>query len=257
MDLEKILVIGNAPNPSGNNIAENFAKETSFQGQISNFFLYPFEITAQESEKVPRISNWGLKSGPKMRKTSLIKGVFDLKGKKSEFDPEYLTENSLLNLNAFVKMTRLNVHKEIHWASNSYIQAPNQKKRFNLFSSNFLLEIFILILIDKEPVMIVTKLQIKSKGVFYLEKSKFEDVFFSVGDIDVFLLCIDLLSHFKINLPSQKAAVVHLICQIIEVIKLLTSHAYKEDVLRFFLNNGAYVLAQLLNHVKIRCNKTY
>jgi len=140
MDLEKVLIIGNAPNPSGNNAAESFAKETSFQGQISNFFLYPFEITAQESEKVPRISNWGPKNAQEQRNRgrSIIKNVFDLKGKKSEFDPEYLTENSLLNLNAFVKMTRLNIHKEIHWASNSYIQAPNQKKKFNLFSSKFL-----------------------------------------------------------------------------------------------------------------------
>jgi len=97
--------------------------------------------------------------------------------------------------------------------------------------------------------MIITKLQIKSKGVFFLEKSKFEDVFFSVGDIDVFLLCIDLLSHFKIYQQAQKELVVNLICQIIEVIRILTEHSYKEDILRFFLNNGAYVLAQLLDNV--------
>jgi len=91
-------------------------------------------------------------------------------------------------------------------------------------------------------------LQIKSKGVFYLEKSKFEDVFFSIGDIDVFLLCIDLLS--KSNIPHrERGPVLELLCQIIEVLKLLASQSYQDETLNFLLNNGAYVLAQLIQEV--------
>jgi len=234
MDLEKTLVIGNGINNTLKTNIDNFDKETSFQGQISNFLVYPFEITAQESEKIPRVSNPGLRSRTKTGVKSFIRNVFDGNKKKSSFDPEYLMENSLLNLNAFVKMTKFNVHKEIAWVSNTYVHATSQKKKFGFLG------------LGKEQVTIVETLQIKSKGVFYLEKSKFEDVFFSIGDIDVFLLCIDLLSKFSI---PQKAPIMELLCQIIEVLKLLASQSYQDETLNFLLNNGAYVLAQLTQEV--------
>jgi len=37
-------------------------------------------------------------------------------------------------------------------------------------------------------------MEVKSKGVCFLEKSRFEDLLFSVGDIDVFMIPITLVT---------------------------------------------------------------
>ena len=90
------------------------------------------------------------------------------------------------------------------------------------------------------------ELQIKSSGVFYMEKMKFEDLLFSVGGVNVFLLCIDLLRDLY---SDRKESAVSILCEIIDILKILTDGSYQEDTLRFLENNGAYVLAYLLREV--------
>lgn len=138
MSLEKTMIIGSSPSTNENKKEkENFNAETSFQGQVSNFLVYPFEITAQESSLVPRISSMERTAGRRVSVMSFLKQAFEAKKKNNEnFDPAYLSQNSILDLNAFVKMTRLSVQKEIHWATNTYNQPQSSKKMFgNLFGN--------------------------------------------------------------------------------------------------------------------------
>lgn len=136
MNLEKTMIIGSSP-ATNEHKKENFNVETSFQGQVSNFLVYPFEISAQESSLVPRISNMDKIKNRRVSVMSFLKQAFDAKKKNTEhFDPAYLSQNSILDLNAFVKMTRLSVQKEIHWTTNAYSQPQSSKKKFGLFSGN-------------------------------------------------------------------------------------------------------------------------
>ena len=75
---------------------------------------------------------------------------------------------------------------------------------------------------------------------------KFEDLLFSVGGVNVFLLCIDLLRDLH---TDRKEYGVEILCEIINILKLLIEGSYQEDTLRFLQNNGAYVLAYLIQEV--------
>ena len=126
------IIIGSSLIPSEGEVADTFDKQGSFQGQINNFFIYPFEIATEDIHKTSRFSNANRKLLPKQTIVKLIKSALD-KDKKSDFDPNHLIENSILNLNAFVKMTRLNIHQEIAWNINPQIYQSAQKKTFSFF----------------------------------------------------------------------------------------------------------------------------
>ena len=142
MKVEKI-VIGSSLSSSEEG-TDTFQKQASFQGQISNFLMYPFEITPEEVHQTSQSSNRGRKA---TAKASFVASLFKSdKDKKSDFDPNHLIENSILNLNSFVKMTRLNVHQEINWNDNCYMYQTNQKKALAIFSSILLLNLCLICL---------------------------------------------------------------------------------------------------------------
>jgi len=161
---------------------EHFDNKTNFQGQINHFHILPIELSEKNISHDPRDATMLKESSPKSSPTSM-----------QDKELENLYEISILNLHAFVRISKLNVHDEIIW-SNPYNSKSIQKKKKSLLDTT-------MSLFSKSKQDLnsddAEKLEIRSQGVFYLEKSKFVDLLFSIGDVDIFIMCIALLINFR------------------------------------------------------------
>jgi hypothetical protein len=163
----------------------NFLNKTHFQGQIKHFNILPFEITESSIPKYSNSSEHNIKESSSETQS----------GSPQDFEIENLYEESILNLNTFVRISKLNVHEEIMW-SNPYSSDKKQLKKKKSFLDPAKLLFFAKSKQESNSDE-AEKLEIRSHGVFYLEKSKFVDLLFSIGDVDIFIMCIALLINFK------------------------------------------------------------
>ena len=138
------IIIGSSLIYSKESGPDTFDKQESFQGQISDFLVYPFEITAEDIQKTCTNSNRAL-----LRKRSLahtVKEVLD-KDKKSSLNHE----NSVLDLNTFINIERSNnIHQEIIWNVDPQISQSSPKKSFSLFGGKYIESLLYLIIFDRK-----------------------------------------------------------------------------------------------------------
>lgn len=106
---------------------------------------------------------------------------------RPEGEPEDVFEMSIFNLKAYMGTTKKKFRDEILWENTikqSYRKSGTRKSSL-LENVKFF---------NKKSSLEFERMEVRSKGVCYLEKSRFEDLLFSVGDIDVFMIPITLLT---------------------------------------------------------------
>ena len=204
------------------NIQPPFDPKTSFQGQIRNFLLFPFEIpqgNLTSNLHTSRVSH---------RRQTMAKELRDSQPKKkvNKIDPEELFGASLFNLNVFVMISKLDVHKEIPWVPSFNI---NKKEKEDLSENND------------------SRIRVSSQGVFYFETSKFEETLFAIGGLDAFIYCFELFANFTSFRDSKQS--VEIFNEALKILQELTQHNYKEDSLTYLQNNGIYELIYLIQQV--------
>ena len=95
---------------------------------------------------------------------------------------------------------------------------------------------------------------IKYRGIAAINTYNFSSVFLSVGNIDIFLYVIELLSDFR-YLQEKKANLI-----VFEVINVISSFTKKEirfskiqsgEIMQFFNKNGFNYFGLLLSRVKL------
>jgi len=153
-----------------------FDPKTSFQGQIRNFLLFPFEMpqgNLTSNLHTSRVSH---------RRQTMAKELRDSQPKKkvNKIDPDELFGASLFNLNVFVMISKLDVHKELQLMPSINMNKKGTEE--NPLDNND------------------SKIKVNSQGVFYFETSKFEETLFSIAGLDALIYCFELFA----ILPDSK-----------------------------------------------------
>ena len=222
LDTFNTLAVGVSCNPTLDKTPP-FDPKTSFQGQIRNFLLFPFEMpqgNLTPSLHTSRVSH---------RRQTMAKELRDSQPKKkmNKIDPEELFGASLFNLNVFVMISKLDVHKEIQ-----LVPSITVNKKISEGDS-----------VDNND----SKIKVNSQGVFYFETSKFEETLFAIGGLDALLYSFELFGNFS-GFKDPKHGV-EIFSEALQVLESLTQHSYKEDSLSYLQNNGVYELIYLIQQV--------
>jgi len=221
LDTFNTLAVGVACD-SNLNVQPPFDPKTSFQGQIRNFLLFPFEIPQGNltgNLHTSRVSH---------RRQTMAKELRDSQPKKkvNKIDPEELFGASLFNLNVFVMISKLDVHKEIPWVPSFNINKKEKEEGAENYDS---------------------RIRVSSQGVFYFETSKFEETLFAIGGLDAFIYCFELFANFGgFREPKQGVEIFN---EALKILQEFTQHNYKDDSLGYLQNNGIYELIYLIQQV--------
>jgi len=231
LDSFQLMTIGGSLNQTNRPTLspDNFNDRSSFQGQIKNFYILPFELTQEDATQY----------------ANFLYNKNEPQKKKTESEKEDILSSSIFNLKAFVKSSKQNVSEEIKWV-------PSQNKDSKKEKKNSMAAEFMKIFTKKNTNIENERIEVKSKGVYLFEKSRFEDLLFSVGDIDIFLMAIHILSK---NQRLKKTQSFDLLCDILNVLKHISRTSHLIDVVRFLGNNGFNMLSELIEEVIIK--RTY
>ena len=233
--------------------------EHSFCGQIKKFYLLKKDLTENEMEDIAkkmkaRSENTDIQNDSSFAiKKSKKGGLFSSKAEEV-MDYEQFESQALLNLSAFPVLNKTSVEEENQWVD---IVKKDDKIAHSIISVLDNLEKnkkSRLLLFDRKP---EKKHEIRANGVSYFEKSRFEDVLFSIGNLEIILYAFDLLNNFD-QTKFENTHRHKILCEIIEIIQVLCKSSNKEDVV-IFLNqqNGFHYIARLLKLVRLIAMKMY
>ena len=196
-----------------------------FSGKIQSFYFVKKEIYEKE------VKNLFLSKQLSLDLENLI--IFNI------------TASSWLNKNLIYEENQFCLLKN---DETSIIQDENKKKKKN----NSILKKFIPFSKTKNKKNLANLENIKNEifclGVNFLEKNKFLDVFFSIGNCDIFFYVFELLFTNRIieNEMSHQIA-----AQTIELLTFMNLNLETNDMKNFLQNNGFRVLGFLLKQVII------
>ena len=232
----------------GNEEEKTMAVESSFCGQIKKFYLLKKDLSEPEMEHIAqkmkaRSENIDANKGSPIVLAKPRKSIiFPIFGSKTIelMDYEQFEAQSLLNLNTLADLKKIGPEEENQWTSvstHSIINVHNtmekSKNRLSFFDRK----------VDK-------KQEITAKGVTYLEKSRFEDVLFSIGNVEIILYAFELLNQFDDDQKFENEERHKILCEIIRILEVLCKSSSREDVLIFLSQqNGFQFIARLLKNV--------
>ena len=223
--------------------------KNSFCGQINKFLVARRELNANEVNSILMTMN---SKGPvpeyiPSSNPSAIQKLF--KGKSEEIATlDQLEAEAILNLNTFSDLNKTEGPDIFHWTSFSN---KNDKLIHNVVSlKNDPEKIKRSKTLDKPEKMY----EILVQGVNYLEKSRVEDVFFSIGNIDILLYTIELLTSFEPDDGNKNTSSDNprhiLLCAIIQLIKYMCRSESQHIVIIFLRNGGFEIIGRLLYIVR-------
>ena len=219
--------------------------KNSFCGQIKSFYLIKHELTTVEMESIIRsmkIRSDAVVPEAELAVTKKKKGFFSLK-QEEMMDYENFEASALLNINAFPDLNQMD-GDTAEWAvlsgkddkvAHSIISVQHDsskgKKKFDRPQDR--------------------KYEIRAKGVSYLEKNRFEDVLFSIGNIDIILYILEVVNQAEgkkqLNWTSENRS--KIFCDVLHIIEILCEGSNNEDILIFLRQNGFYLISRLLQGV--------
>ena len=228
--------------------------ENSFCGQIKKFYLIKRELTETEmmsiSKKMKaRSENTGIMRESLVEVKKSRKGILPIFSPKvaDVFDYEQFEAQALLNLNALPDINRVGAEEVNQW---TIVSKRDDKNTHSIISIQETLEknkksklYFFDRTVEKKP-------EIRAKGVTYLEKGRFEDVLFSIGNAEIILYALELLNQFD-EIKFEKEIRHKILSEIIKIIQVLCKSSNNEDVITFLSQqNGFHFIAKLLKNVK-------
>ena len=153
-----------------------------------------------------------------------------------------IENNTVINLNAII--AALNSSEFLPdriTKNNNPIIVNNTEQKRHFVNSNEIRKISIESVDETDRTW-----DIFTQGIAYMEKSRFEDIFFSVGNVDIFFLCIELLTKFE-KLDSELS---HKISgdMILTINASINCHN-KNDPLDFLEKKGFDILALVIKEV--------
>ena len=226
----------------------SFFVRNSFCGQIKKFFVLKKELNIQEIINITQTEKEHRPNSELIRelKSSSFK-LFSSNKSDEIADYDQFVAQAFLNLDTFPNIHKMDASSRPEWISISNRRDRNStsiigtKSEIDRVRKNKI--------IDGTPEKFY---DIQVRGMSYFEKGRFEDVFFSIGNIDMLFYAIELLYSFRS--PSElkncyQESREELLSSILEIIKFLCKSDNKKVVLLFLRNNGFQVLARLLQEV--------
>lgn len=249
-NLDKVqdFSIGTSP-PDHRSTKDNvFTVKNSFCGQVKKFFMIKKELSRIEIENILQTgrSNYHQPSTPRDTNSGWLKYLLISKSEPI-MNYEQFQSQSLLNLNTFPDLNKISNDKDGQWTN---VSSKNDKLTHNIINIQGETDkIRKSRPLDKSE----QSYSVLARGVSYLEKSRFEDVFFSIGNVDILLYTIELLSTFEVTESDEEMNNKRhdLLCEILSLVKYLCQSDNNKVVLIFLRNNGFNVIGKLLRDVRI------
>lgn len=229
--------------------------ENSFCGQIKKFYLIKRELSEEEMANVAlkmkaRSENANLQKAPQIEVKKARKSIISFFAPKTVelLDYEQFEAQALLNLNTFPDLNRVGAEEENQWM---IVSKRDDKNTHSIISIHENLEKNKRNRLSIFERKVEKKHEIRAKGVSYLEKGRFEDVLFSIGNIEIILYVLELLNQFD-EIKFEKESRHRILCEIIRIVEVLCRSSSSEDVMIFLSqNNGFQFIARLLKNVKM------
>ena len=215
--------------------------QNNFIGQIKKFNVIKHEFTEEE---VVKYDKWCRalhdpdkdKTPPKIEEQKQT-----LFGSKKEYPLDVMIENdTIINLNVIIAGLNSGVFLQDRTKKNNNFtnnHSGSKKRRTSKQIRKISIES-----IDE----VDRKWDIFTQGISYMEKSRFEDILFSVGNVDIFFLCIESLTNFE-NLDSELSH--KIVGDIILALNASTNCQNKNDPLDFLEKKGFDMLALVIKEV--------
>ena len=225
--------------------------ENSFCGQIKKFYLVKTDLSETEMENIAhqmklrsenvetRKDSFVVTRKPKKKLLSALPTLNVFASKSEELmDYEQFEANALINSNAFPDLDRVCDDEENQWTflAHSMISADDIGKSKKKKKSFFF---------DRKP---DKKHEIRAKGVTLLEKNRFEDVLFSIGNVEIILYAFELLQNFDHHKFDNSDR--HIIFrEILRTIEVLCRSSNKTDVMIFLSQQNGFEF--IVRHLRI------